>query len=197
MDFKGIWGRQSLVTPPGEEEIKSRARRVKYSLRKRAWLTILCMTICLSVMAFAVWDCKPRLATTYIGAILMFTAILSYIVVSGDMLSLLMKKEDEGKSVKAQLETLIRLRGKQRFILGALGRWYYILLTVGLILYMAEYARQMSRFFGILYYTLTLGWMGYSWFYLVPKSARRQKRGLDEVIAQFTLIDEQLADHLP
>ena len=53
---------------------------------------------------------------------------------------------------------------------------YFIILTAGLMLYEIEFAvRDLT--FGLIFYSLTLGWMAFVWFILRKRTIAKQENG--------------------
>ena len=46
----------------------------------------------------------------------------------------------------------------------------------------------------ILTYTVTLAWIAFNWFYLRPKTIKKQQGKLDELINKFEEINNQLKE---
>ena len=69
---------------------------------------------------------------------------------------------------------------------------YFILLLLGLALYMFEYTSRMTLLSGILAYSITGAWILFNWFYIRPRQIKKQQRKLDVVIARVEAVNEQL-----
>ena len=69
---------------------------------------------------------------------------------------------------------------------------YFILLSLGIALYMYEYTQRMSTFWGIFTYAITSIWILFNWFYLRPKQIKKQRAKLDAIIAKFEMVNNQL-----
>jgi hypothetical protein len=50
---------------------------------------------------------------------------------------------------------------------------YFILLGLGLVLYMFEYVLRMTLLDGLLTYGITGLWIAFNWFYLKPKNNKK------------------------
>jgi hypothetical protein len=64
----------------------------------------------------------------------------------------------------------------------------------GICLYMYEYAARMTMTAGIITYAVTLAWIAFNWFYLRPKTIKKQQAKLDELISKFERINKQILD---
>jgi hypothetical protein len=78
------------------------------------------------------------------------------------------KELDNTDSNAAYLQKLIAIKTKQKFLQSKMLSYYFIVLGLGLCLYMYEYTSMMTMFWG--FYTITLFWGGFVWFYLRPNS---------------------------
>ena len=50
----------------------------------------------------------------------------------------------------------------------------------------------MTLFWGIFSYVLTLGWIGFTWFYLRPKQIKKEEDRVNTLIAKFEVVNKQL-----
>ena len=69
---------------------------------------------------------------------------------------------------------------------------YFVMLGLGIVLYMIEYTMMMTTFWAIFAYTLTLAWIAFNWFFIRPRTIKKQQAKLDELIGKFSDISEQL-----
>jgi hypothetical protein len=69
---------------------------------------------------------------------------------------------------------------------------YFILLSIGIGLYMYEYTSRMKPIWGIVTYGITFIWILFNWFYLRPKQINKQKAKLDTIISKFEMVSNQL-----
>ena len=95
---------------------------------------------------------------------------------------------------KAQLKQLITLKRKQRFQQTTLLNGYFILLSLGLGLYMYEYVIRMTLPWAIFSYGIVLFWIALNAFYFRPKMIKKQHVKLNQLIAQLKDFDEQLTN---
>ncbi len=93
------------------------------------------------------------------------------------------------------LQQLLSLKRKQQFLQGIMTNLYFILLSTGLFLYMIEYTMRMKLSMGIVCYAITAGWIAFNWFYIKPKTIRKQREKIDGLINKFTLLTKQLSEN--
>jgi hypothetical protein len=70
--------------------------------------------------------------------------------------------------------------------------FYFIALTIGICLYMYEYASRMTFLGASLAYGLTLLWMAINWFFILPKQIKKQQFKINSLIEKFEEINKQL-----
>jgi hypothetical protein len=77
------------------------------------------------------------------------------------------KELDNTDSNAAYLQKLIAIKTKQKFLQSKMLSYYFIVLGLGLCLYMYEYTSMMTMFWDFAY-TITLFWVGLFGFTYVP-----------------------------
>jgi hypothetical protein len=152
---------------------------------------IVALILPLAVACWSGLNYEFAYSTTYVGILFVIAAILLGIFFSSQLLLLVLKKIDPTTSNSEYLQQMIRYRNRQRFFQSKGISLYFILLTIGIVLYMAEFAaRDLS--FGLLYYTITLGWFAIAWFYLRKRTIRKQEKQINEQVERL----ENIADRL-
>lgn len=190
IDFKDLW-KQQAVSPPNIEDLFSKLKHFKkVSLRKLIITNVL--LIATSVFILFIWyRYQPEFISTKIGIILVILAMVIYLFVY-NRLAGFYKTIDGTLSNSEYLQKLISIKAKQHFLQSTMLSLYFIMLGLGLSLYMYEYVSRMTRFWGIFSYTLTLGWIGFTWFYLRPKEIKKEQARVNDLIAKFEAVNKQL-----
>jgi hypothetical protein len=190
-DFKSIWLRQETAPPPSEKELGQQVEKIRQQSRNKILLAI-GMMICTIIIILLISDrWRPHFITTYIGIILMILAIMLYVAATGSLLSFRFRPENKDKSSLQYLQELILLRERQKFLQTRILSLYFILLLAGIFLCMIEHTRRMSVFSQILAYTTTAGWIAFAWFYLRPRSIRKENAKLNELIGTLEKVLDQ------
>jgi len=57
---------------------------------------------------------------------------------------------------------------------------------------MITYVSKMSLAWGIFAYGITLSWIALNWFYIRPRSIRKQEGKINELIEQFERLNKQV-----
>jgi hypothetical protein len=192
IDFKGYWNKQKIETQTPLGLIK-KANEFKIKTRlKLITANIVLLISCIGI-SFLWFYYQPEYLTTKIGIIIIITAILIYVVFQSTLTTFLLKSNFEANA-KEQLLQLIKLKEKQRFQHTTLLNGYYFLLSLGLGLFMYEYAVRMILPWAILSYGLVLFWIAINAFYFRPKAIKKQQARLDKLITQLKDLKEQLTD---
>lgn len=99
---------------------------------------------------------------------------------------------DNTKNNNDYLQTLMTLKTKQKYMQTTMLGFYFITLSIGICLYMYEYTSRMTTVWAIFTYLITLMWIGFNWFYLRPKTIKKQQTKLNELISKFGNLNKQL-----
>ncbi len=191
-EIKGLW--QKAVPEndmPDPSVIISKVEAVrKRSLRRNIFsITLLILTFCFIVWIAFGYDFE--LITTKIGLILVLMTILLGIFFNIICLNRLSDKLDITTDTNSYLQKLISFRNKQRLIQTKGISVYFAMLTAGLTLYEIEFAvRDLT--FGIIYYSLTMGWIAFVWFFLRKRSTAKHEKQLNEQISMLENITGSL-----
>ncbi|MGU3375313.1 hypothetical protein [Chryseobacterium sp. M5A1_1a] len=192
IDFKNIW-KQQTSNKPNMEELLGKLKKFKNeSLRKLIFTNFLLIATCLGI-AFIWYHYQPQLATTKIGIVLIILAMVIFLF-AYNKLFMVFYKIDDTQSNSDYLQNLYLVKNKQKFMQTTMLNLYFIMLFLGICLYMYEYASRMTFISGILAYGLTFIWIGINWFYLRPKTIKKQQSKIDGLINKFEEINNQLKE---
>lgn len=191
-DLKRLWRGQITAPPPSEKELWEKALKYKHTARKKSLIAILLLLITAVFIICIVHMSKPRLFTTYAGTVLTCIAIFIQMIASGTLLPLLVEPTREDLDTLRYLSQLIQIREKQKFLQTRMLTFYSILLMTGIFLYMVEYVLKMKPIEMILAYGITGSWFAFSWWYLRPRTIRKEAAALNEIIGQLQKIRTQL-----
>jgi hypothetical protein len=190
IDFKALWNLQSPSPPPVQAVIK-RGQQFK----KRKWyqligLNLLLIITCLFILSIWIYF-QPQFMSTKIGIILAILAMVLFIGFQNALLPFL-KKEDASLDNQAYLKLLLNIKNQQVFLQTKVINVYFLLLSLGIALYLFEYVSMMSFTLGLFCYGITFFWIAFNWFYLRPRIIKKQNLELDELIEQFEQLNAQL-----
>ena len=192
IDFKQYWNKQKIETQAPEELIK-KANEFKRKTRFKLIVTNLILLATCMVMSFIWFYYQPTFLSTKIGILLCIIAMLVYLAFRNTLAPLLSSDYPE-LDTKTHLKQLLTLKEKQRFQQTTLLNGYFILLSLGLGLYMYEYVVRMTLPWAIFSYGIVLFWIALNAFYFRPKTIKRQQVQLNKLIVQLKDLKEQLND---
>lgn len=190
INFHNLWKSQASTQPPPLELFLGLKKYQRTHVRKLFFSTFVLMATSL----FIIWiwiGYNPEMATTKLGIILIILAmaIFGY---SYNRQYPILKKLDDTLSNSDYLETLLLLERQQQHLQSFMLGIYFLMLSLGMCLYMIEPTLGMPVWGKIAAYALTFGWIAFAWFYLKPKTIKKQQAKLNELIAKFESIQNQI-----
>ncbi len=192
IDFTNIWKQQKVVQPNIDELLNKLKMYKKKNIKKLIISNIL--LIATSGFIIFIWYYyQPQFITTKVGIVLTILAMSIYLFAYNKQYSFF-NSLDATQSNSDYLNGLTALKTKQKFIQTKMLSIYFIMLSTGICLYMYEYTSRMTMFWGIFAYGITLTWIAINWFYLRPKTIKKQQFKLDELIEKFETVNKQLND---
>lgn len=192
INFKDLWAKQTFVAPNPENLISEIKKIKQYNLRKLILTNIL--LIATSIFIIFIWmHYQPQLLTTKIGIILIILAMAVFLFAYNNSYSLF-KSDKNSQSNSDYLKDLLAIKAKQKFMETTMLNLYFILLSIGIGLYMYEYTSRMKPIWGLVTYGVTFIWILFNWLYLRPKQIKKQRAKLDNVISKFEMVNNQLEE---
>jgi Flp pilus assembly protein TadB len=190
IDFKNIW-QQQKVSEPNMAELLHKLKKYKHTGLRKLLLSNLIL-LATSVIILMIWyQFEPQFLTTKIGIVLVLLAMVIFLFSYNKQLPIY-RKIDQTKSNQDYLSSLKMLKQKQKHLQTSIMSLYFIMLFVGICLYMYEYALRMSATGAIITYAVTIVWIAFNWFYIRPKTIKKQQLQLDEIISRFERITADL-----
>ena len=190
IDFKDLWKKQT-VSQPNIEDLMFRLKQFKKAALRSLWKTNIMLFAVSAFILFVWYYYQPQFISTKIGIVLTIVAMVTYLVVYNRLLSTF-KNIDEAQTNQQYLQKLIFIKRKQQFLQSRILSLYFVLLGVGISLYMYEYASRMSLFYGVLTYVVLFLWIGFTWFYLRPKEIKKHEIKINNLIEKFEEVNKQL-----
>jgi hypothetical protein len=188
IDFKNIWLQQK-VNEPSLNELMVKLNKYKNTSRRKLVFSNL-LLLATSVIIILIWyTYQPQFVSTKIGILMVLLAMIIFLISYNKQLPIF-NKIDQTKSNQEYLNNLRTLKLKQKHLQTKIMSLYFILLLTGICLYMYEYTALMSPTAAILSYLLTFIWIAFNWFYIRPKTIRKQESQLNEMIERFEKIAE-------
>ncbi|MBF4493778.1 hypothetical protein IRZ83_16580 [Flavobacterium sp. JLP] len=190
IDFKDLWKKQT-VSQPNIEDLLARLKQFKKVNLRSLWKTNILLFATSAFILFVWYYYQPQFISSKIGIVLAIAAMAMYVFVYNRSLKDF-KNIDATQTNHEYLQKLILIKKKQQFMQSTILSWYFVLLLVGICLYMYEYASRMTVFYALITYGVTLLWIGFNWFYIRPKQIKKQDEKLNSLIEKFEEIDKQL-----
>lgn len=192
IDFKNIWKQQTSNRPNMEELLGKLKKFRNQNLRRLIFANI--ALIATSLLILLIWyRYQPEMITTKIGIVLVVLGMVIFLLAYNKMF-MIFYKIDQTQSNHEYLQSLYVVKNKQKFMQTTILNLYFVMLFLGICLYMYEYTSRMSLSSGILAYALTSVWIAFNWFYLRPRTIKKQQGKLDELINKFEEINNQLKE---
>jgi len=190
IDFKDLWKKQS-VSQPDMKDLLARVTKFKKAGLRSLWIVnILLLATCMFIVCIWIYY-QPQFISTKIGIIITILAMVIYLFTYNKLLSKY-KNIEATQTNQEYLQNLIVLKKKQQFLQTKMMTFYFLALTVGICLYMYEYASRMTLLGAGLTYGITLSWMFFNWFYLRPKQVKKQQEKINSLIEKFEEVNNQL-----
>lgn len=194
IDFKDLWKKQSISQPDINEIMDKLKLFKKTSLRRLILTNVMLIATC--VLILLIWFYyQPQWVSTKIGIVLNVAIMAIYLVVYNKLFDSY-KEMDKTYSNAEYLQKLIVIKTKQKFLQSKMLSIYFLVLGLGLSLYMYEYTAMMTLFWGIFAYAVAFFWMGFVWFYLRPRQIVKENLKIDTLIDKFQRINNQLEEEV-
>lgn len=194
IDFKSLWNKQPATDMP-TKEIFAKADKIKRWTRNRIIAQNFTLIAASIFIVYVGWNIDHVKLTTKIGVVLMVVGMVSYLVVYNQIIPAAFKTDVESDSHE-YLKQLIRIKRKEDFLNKVMTNIYFTLLTVGMFLYLLQFAERMITFTGACFFIITFVFMGICW-YLQPRFIRKKQKALNDVIARLQEVNKQLEEGSP
>jgi len=192
IELKNLWHKQQVETP-NVEKLYAKANELKRKSLIQLTVVNLALLLTVGFIGFIWYYYQPELLTTKIGIVLTILAVLIFLLPFGKQFSILTQSQTESNS-KEYLQQLIKLKQAQMFQQTTMLSVYFIMLPLGVGLYLFEYVIRMPLIWGVFTYVLTALWFGFTWFYLRPRTIRKQNAKLNELLEKFEELNHQLTE---
>ncbi|MDM1409031.1 hypothetical protein [Myroides sp. DF42-4-2] len=190
IDFTAIW-QQQKAAQPNIVELQHKLNRFKKNNFKKLIISNILLITTIVFTIFIWYKYQPQYLTTKLGIVLVILAMAVFLWVYNKQFSSF-NKIDDTQTINDYLISLTELKTKQKFIQTTMLSLYFIILSLGIGLYLYEYTLMMPLFWAIFAYGVTLIWIGFNWFYVRPKTIKKQQVKLDELIHTFEAVKKQL-----
>ena len=190
IDLKKIWKSQEKDIPKVAELYK-KVDQLKRNILIKLIIVNLTLLLTIVCIGFIWYYYQLELITTKIGIILCILAMIIFLVPYNSQWSLLTTQQFEPNS-KDYLRSLIKLKEQQVFQQTTMLSIYFMMLSLGIGLYLFEYVSKMPVTLAIVVSVTTLLWFAINWFYLRPKIINKQQEKVNNLISAFQKLSKQL-----
>lgn len=192
INFNELWAKQK-TSPPNREALFTKIKQYKKRQTRQLVLANTLFVLTAGFIVFIWMYYQPNLISTKLGIILIILS-MTIMGIAYSKNFLLYRSLSETLSYSEYLKNLLELKKRQVFIQGTMLNIYFVMLSAGLGLYMYEYIRMMSVFWGVFSCTVTAVWILFNWFYLRPRQIKKQQSKLNEIIDKVESIMHQFGD---
>ncbi|CEJ70690.1 hypothetical protein BN1195_03019 [Chryseobacterium oranimense G311] len=192
IDFKNLWKQQTAEKPSIEELLGKLKGFKKENIRKLVATNILLIITCIFI-GLIWYYYQPQMLTTKIGIVVVILAMVIFLT-AYNQLFMNFYRLDNNLTNNEYLQSLYLLKNRQKFMQTTMLNLYFILLFVGICLYMYEYTSRRKLIYAITTYVVTFAWIAINWFYLRPKTIKKQQAKINGLIDKFEEINNQLKD---
>jgi len=152
LDLSSIW-KQQKVGQPNIEELTYKLNQFKKSGLQKLIITNVILVITIGLIIF-IWNhYQPQFITSKIGIVLTILSMIIFVFFNNKLFSVF-NKIDYTKSNNEYLLDLILLKTKQKYIQTKILGFYFIVLSLGICLYMYEYTSRMTTLGSIFAYSV-------------------------------------------
>jgi hypothetical protein len=190
IDFKNLWNKQEMPIPDPKELLGKTNEYKKKSFR-RLLLANVTLLMTTAFLLFIWYHYKPEFITSKIGIVCIILAMFLYLFVYNQMATFLKSNNYEMDSAH-YLQELLKLKEKQLYLQTTILNVYFILLSLGIGLYLYEYTCRMTMLWATVTYGVTLSWIALNWFVFRPITIRKQQKTLNELIEKYEKVNNQL-----
>ena len=192
INLKALWSQQA-VPPANQSDIFSKIEKHKSAGLKKMILlnSLLFFTIVFVILIWIYF--KPQLWTTKIGIVLAILPMVTVMIFSNRIIPLY-RKTPGIQSNSDYLHNLLEIMNKESYMQTKIMNLYFILLPIGIGLYMYEYTAKMPSVWGIVVYGVVGMWFALNWFVLRPKIIRKNTGKVNDLVQQLEKVKEQLKE---
>lgn len=189
-NFKSLWNQQSTAMPDTKLLLEKAMGLKKKTRNKIIAMNLLLFATSVFIIAIIIYY-DPQMITTKLGVVLTIIAMVVFVSAT-NMMNKDVFKNNATSSTKEYLDQFIRLQQKQEFLQKTMLTIYFIMLTLGIVLYMIEYTLRMPVWGAILTYGITLAWIALNWFYFRPRAIKKQQAKMNEMIEMLKNVNRDL-----
>ncbi len=192
LNLKKLWQQPSPIQPTLATFL-SRARQFKRQQTTQLVTSSILLLATAIFIPWLTWFYHPQFWTTRIGAICIVLAIAIFITAQSKLLPLLLQDNNHFDN-KTYLIWLQKIAHQKNRLQHQVISWYFVLLSIGIALYLYEYTSKMPPVWAWISYGLTTLWITFNWWYLRPRIIQKQQMALQILQTQLQTLQTQWDD---
>ncbi len=193
IDFKTLWNRGNANAPDVREIFAKAAQLQRRTRNKMIFGNMIPLTLTMVFISLVWVYYQPQMITTKLGLTLIIGAIAFFIMTSMGYLNLLYTNNTDS-SANDFLLHFLKIKQKQERLGTTTLTIYFALLSVGIALYMIEYAKRGSLTFQLAAYGITFAWIAFNWFYVRPRTIKKQRAKINAIIEKLEAVNGQMGE---
>jgi hypothetical protein len=192
IDLKDLWNKRESEIPD-IHKLLIKAQKLKKNHLARLILTNILLILTVAFVVFIWYYYKPEMLSTKLGITLTILAIVLYLFVYNQMIPILVKVDFKICS-KQYIQQLKKLEVMQSFLQKTMLNTYFILVSIGVCLYLVEYTLRMILIWAVFTYGITILLITINWFYFIPGTIKKQQARITELISKIEELNGQLSE---
>lgn len=188
-ELQRIW-QQREVAAPNTQDLIEKANQFKGKELRKLVLAVLALVVSAIIITLVWIYYDSQLISTKLGMVLVLVALVTMVI---NQLKIMPMLHKQGFTMNSEqyLSQLTHLKARQQNMQTKTLNIYFLLLTLGLIIYMYEPASMMPLWLGVTSYVVTLGWLAFNWFFLRPRIIAKNNAKTKELISKFEEVNRQ------
>jgi hypothetical protein len=192
-DLKGVWKNAAPKKQLQYEEAKNLAEDYKGSHIRKKIFSIVALSSVIVVFIFIFLNYEAKYITTTLGLLVAGVAVVAAIGWETILVNFLLKPIDMQADTKTFLQYWKAYQRRVEWAQKTGISIYFILLSLGIALYMFEFADRNWRY-GVFFYGFTGGWILLNWFYFRPRMIRKQNQKVKALLNDAERLTSQLEE---
>lgn len=183
-DLKKLWQQMPASDLPSAQEMNQKVHTYQRKMKQKYSISVACLAATFIFIGIIGYLIEPIYVTTRIGVVIIMGAIVMAIVSQSKLISLLSSEKSEVTDSRQYLQQMIVYRKNLQRTQTTMMSLYFLLLSIGLGLYMFEYIMRMGMTARIVAASVTAVWIAFNWFYIRPKQIAKQQAKTNDMITQ-------------
>ncbi|MDJ1503188.1 hypothetical protein [Xanthocytophaga agilis] len=183
-DLKKLWQQMPASDLPSAQEMNQKVHTYQRKMKQKYIISIAYLAATFIFIGIIGYFIEPVYATTRIGVVIIMGGIVMVIISQSKLISLLSNEKSEVTDSRQYLQQMIVYQKNLQRIQTTTMSFYFLLLSIGLGLYMFEFIMRMGMIPRIITASVTAIWIAFNWFYIRPKQIAKHQSKTNEMITQ-------------